>query len=227
MKVALCLITWNELDGCTHDVPLIDRSKFDEIYCVDGGSMDGTVSYLQEEGIRVFQQQRRGLNQACKEAVEHCSCDAIIFFHPKGSIPVTDTYRFRDYFEQGYQLVVASRMMAGAKNEEDSKLIKPRKWFVLFLALLAKTLFKREGNTIWDSLHGFKGVTVDAFRKMNISDRSPSIDIELVCRSYKKRMKRIEFPTTESPRISGKTHFKAIPTGKKLLKYIIWEIGRD
>ena len=29
MRIALCLITWNEIDGVNHDVPLIDRSKFD------------------------------------------------------------------------------------------------------------------------------------------------------------------------------------------------------
>ena len=46
MKFALCLITWNEIDGVKHDVPLIDRSKFDQIYCIDGGSTDGTVEYL-------------------------------------------------------------------------------------------------------------------------------------------------------------------------------------
>ncbi len=50
MTVALCLITWNELDGCKHDVPLIDRTKFEQILCVDGGSTDGTVEYLKEQG---------------------------------------------------------------------------------------------------------------------------------------------------------------------------------
>ena len=54
MKIALCLITWNEIDGVRHDVPMIDRSKFDQIYCIDGGSTDGTVEYLKESGIPVL-----------------------------------------------------------------------------------------------------------------------------------------------------------------------------
>ena len=69
-------------------------------------------------------------------------------------------------------------------------------------------------------------MTVEAFRKCNISDKSPSVDIEMVCRSYKLGIKRMEFPTTELPRIAGETHFKAFSTGKKLLKYLVWEIGR-
>lgn len=227
MTVALCLITWNELAGCKHDVPLIDRSKFEQIYCIDGGSTDGTVEYLKEQGIPVYQQTAKGLNQACKDGAEHCECDAFVFFHPKGSIPVEDTYRFREYFEQGYDLVVGSRMMKESRNEEDGHLLKPRKWFVLGLGLLGSTLFRKEGYRVRDVLHGFRGMKRESFLKLGISDMSPSIDIEMVCRSYKFRMKRAEFPTTEEARIAGETHFKAIPTGKKLLKYIFWEIKRD
>ncbi|MCI5953755.1 MAG: glycosyltransferase [Lachnospiraceae bacterium] len=226
MTVGLCLITWNELEGCEHDVPLIDRSQFDQVYCIDGGSTDGTVEYLQEQGIEVYRQTAKGLNQACKDGANFCKCDAFVFFHPKGSIPVEDTYKFRELYEQGYEFIVGSRMMKESHNEEDDKLLKPRKWFVLGLGLAAKILFKKEGNTIWDSLHGFRGMTVEAFKKCDISDMSPSVDIEMVCRSYKLKLKRIEFPTTERPRIAGETHFKAYSTGKKLLKYLFWEIGR-
>lgn len=226
MKVALCLITWNELEGCKHDIPLIDREQFEQIYCIDGGSTDGTVEYLKDQGIPVYTQTAKGLNQACKDGVDRCDCEALVFFHPKGSVPVKDTYRFREYFEQGYELVVASRMEKEAHNEEDDKLFRPRKWFVLGLGFLANILFRREGNRVKDVLHGFRGVKKDSFLRMDISDMSPSIDIEMVCRSYKLKMSRIEFPTMENVRISGESHFKAFPTGKKLLKYILWEIRR-
>ena len=226
MTIALCLITWNEIDGVSHDIPLIDRTQFDQIYCVDGGSTDGTVEYLEEQEIPVYPQTAKGLNQACIDGVNHCVCDAFVFFHPKGTIPVEDLYRFRAFFEQGYELVIGSRMMKDSVNEEDGRLLKPRKWFVLGLSLLAAVLFKREGNTVWDCLHGFRGMTRDAFKSLEISNFNPSIDIEMVCRTYKKHIRRIEFPTRESSRLGGETHFKAFATGKKLLRYIIWEIGR-
>ena len=226
MTVALCLLTWNEIDGCKHDIPLIDRSQFDQIYCVDGGSKDGTVEYLEENGITVYHQKKKGINQACLEGVSYCKCDAFVFFHPKGTIPVEDTYKFRAFYEKGYEFVVGSRMMKGAHNEEDNQLIKPRKWFVLGLGFLSKILFKREGNTVWDVLHGFRGMTLESFKRLNISDYDKSIDIEMVNRSYKFKTKRIEFPTTESSRIGGETHFKALSTGWQVLKYMRWEIRR-
>ncbi len=226
MTVALCLVTWNEIDGCKHDIPLIDKSKFDQIYCIDGGSKDGTVEYLEENGITVYKQQKRGINQACLEGVSYCTCDAFVFYHPKGTIPVEDTYKFRAFYEQGYEFVVGSRMMKGAHNEEDDKLIKPRKWFVLGLGLLSAILFKREGNFVWDVLHGFRGMTMESFKRLKISDYDKSIDIEMVNRSYKFKTKRIEFPTTESARIGGETHFKALSTGWQVLKYMWWELRR-
>jgi len=226
MTVALCLITWNELDGVKHDIPLIDRSKFDQIYCIDGGSKDGTLEYLESEGIQVFSQTSKGINQACRDAVDKCSCDAFVFYHPKGTIPVEDTYKFRPLYEQGYEFIVGSRNIKGGHNEEDNKLFRPRKWFVFWLALLSAILFKREGKIIWDVLHGFRGMTVDCFYRLNISNFDKSIDVEMVSRSYKFKVKRIEFPTLESPRIGGETHFKAFSTGKQILKYVWWEIWR-
>lgn len=226
MKITLCLLTFNELVGCKHDVPLIQRNKFDEIYAIDGGSKDGTQEYLKKEGIPVYIQPKKGLNAACCYAIEKCKTDAIIFFHPKGTIPVDDTLKFKKFFEEGYEFIVASRNMKASKNEEDNKILKPRKWFVTCLASFASILYKKEGDTIWDVLHGFRAITVKAFKKINPVDYGLSIDIEMVIRSYKKRIKRIEFPTKESPRLAGETHFKAIPTGIKLLKYLYREFKR-
>jgi glycosyltransferase involved in cell wall biosynthesis len=143
MKITLCLLTKNEIIGCKHDVPLIKKNLFDEIYAIDAGSNDGTVEYLESMNIPVFIQPKKGLNAACVYAFEKCSTDALIFFHPKGSISVSDTEKFRQYFEQGYELIVASRNIKNGRNEEDNQFLKPRKWFVSTLALISVTLFWR------------------------------------------------------------------------------------
>lgn len=67
-----------------HDIPKLDRNQFDQIYCLDGGSKDGTAEYLVSYGIEVYTQKENGLNQAHKEAVSYCCCDAVVFFIPKG-----------------------------------------------------------------------------------------------------------------------------------------------
>lgn len=226
MTVALCLLTWNELEGAKNDVPMIDLGKFDQVYCIDGGSTDGTIEFLTRYGIKVIQQSQKGYNYACNDAGNYCNCDAFVIYHPKGTIPIDDIYKFRDYFNKGYEFVIGSRMCKGAHNEEDDRLIKLRKWFVLFIALIAKVLFKHDGNTTWDVLHGFRGMTKNAFNIMKVSNYPMSFDIETCCRAYKLGINRIEFPTYESARISGNTHFKAFSTGLHILKYLIWELFR-
>lgn len=229
MKVSLCLLTFNELEGCKLDLPKIKKisKNFDEIYAIDGGSIDGTVEFLKKNKIPVYIQPVKGLNQACHFAVTKCKTDAIIFFHPKGTIPVEDTLKFRPLFEKGYDFVIGSRVIKGARNDEDSKFLKPRKWFVIFLAIIAAALFYRGNRVLWDVLHGFRGVTKKGYKKMDLKDEGKvTIDIEMVVRSYKKHIRSIEFPTKERARLAGVTHFKAWPTGKEIIKYIFREINR-
>jgi hypothetical protein len=160
-----------------------------------------------------LQGQPQGNKAACVYAFEKCRTVALILFHPKGSVPVVDTEKFRYFFEQGYDLVIASRNIKGARNEEDNKLIKYRKWFVTILAFISAMLFRREGIMIWDILHGFRGMKVKSFHEINPTVHGVTIDLEMVSRSYKKRLKRFEFPTMEAPRLAGISKFKELPTG--------------
>jgi len=226
MRLTLCLLTWNERTGCQHDVPILPRQRFEEVYAVDGGSTDGTVEYLRSQGVPVYPQDKPGYNNAYLSAFRRCRTDALILFHPKGTIDPRATLEFRRYLEDGNDLVVASRMIAGARNEEDSHIVKPRKWFVMGLAHTARALWQREGNTIWDVLHGCRAMRKEAFFAIEPLQDRLSIDLEMVVRSYRKRLKRIEFPVHEKPRSYGETHFRALPSGSRILRYLVQELGR-
>ncbi len=219
-------MVWNELEGCKVDLPRLPQNAFDEIYAIDGGSTDGTVEHLAEQGIPVYRQPKKGLNAAYVHAVEKSSCDAIVVFFPKGTIDPSSVLQFRPLLESGYELIVASRNIQNAKNEDDNRFLKPRKWAVLGLAHLASLIWRREGYLVRDVLHGYKAFTASAFKKIAPLDFGLSIDIEMVIRSYKFRLKRAEIPVIEMPRSFGTSHFKMIPTGLKLLKYLWFEIRR-
>jgi glycosyltransferase involved in cell wall biosynthesis len=224
MRISLCLLVWNEIEGCRHDVPQIPRQAFEEIYAVDAGSTDGTVAYLESQGIPTYRQPKKGLNAAYVHAVEKSTCGAVVVFFPKGTTSPADLLKFRPLFEAGYDLVIASRNIRGGKNEEDSGFLKPRKWAAAVLAIVTALLWRREGVLIRDVLHGFKGFTVSAFKKMNVRDYGMAIDIEMVVRSYRLRIKRVEFPTRENPRPHGHSHFPFWRTGFNLAKYLWSEI---
>jgi glycosyltransferase involved in cell wall biosynthesis len=226
MRLTLCLLTWNEIEGCRHDVPRLPIDQFEEIFAVDASSDDGTVEYLQSRDIVVHRQDLPTYNGAYRCAFDRCTTDAVVFFQPKGSINPGDVLRFRPFFEDGADLVIGSRIGRGARNEEDDQPIRPRKWFGVALALTAAALWRRQGRVAWDVLHGFRGMRASAFRQINPLPSGVSIDLEMVVRAYKRRLCIASFPVEERRRLAGGTHFPAWRTGKQLLKYCWREIGR-
>ena len=227
MRLALCLLTRNEIDGCRHDVPNIPLSSFDAVYCVDGNSTDGTIEYLESVDVRVIKQQIRGYNGAYIEAFDEAArlgMDAVIFYHPKGAIDPAVVLQFREPLENGNTLVIASRICKGAINEEDRQLIKPRKWFVIGMGSLLWICFGRRKAFAMDVLHGCRAMRTDSFMSTNVRREGLTADLEMVVGAYRLKQAVAEFPVTENPRLAGETHFKALPTGWRLIKYVCSEL---
>ena len=91
---------------------------------VDGGSQDGTIEQYAKHSVRVVPQTTRGRGAAMRLAAESTNADYLIFFSPDGNEDWRDISKFRSYFEQGYDLVIASRTTKGAHNEEDDQVLR-------------------------------------------------------------------------------------------------------
>ena len=88
MKTSLIIPTLNEIDGVREVLPRIDPRWCDEILVVDGGSTDGTVEWLRENGYRVIVQDVPGIGNAYRQAYRHTTGDVVVTFSPDGnSIP--------------------------------------------------------------------------------------------------------------------------------------------
>jgi glycosyltransferase involved in cell wall biosynthesis len=223
-KTSLCFIVWNEQLGCEYDLPKFDFAGFDEVFAIDGGSVDGTVDVLQKHGVTVHQQKARSLNAAYWQAVETAAHENIVVFFPKGTLDTSVAKEASSLLLRGNALVVASRLIKGARNEEDDHFFRPRKWGIKVLALIAALCWRRRGSVIWDVLHGVKGFTKQAFLDMNPARVGVSIDLEMVVRAYRLGLPVCEFPVIESTRNWGETRFKILPTGIKLAKFLYREL---
>tara|TARA_B110000503_G_C7047515_1_gene370841 strand:- start:356 stop:1054 length:699 start_codon:yes stop_codon:yes gene_type:complete len=223
-KVSLCLIVRNEITGCKGDVPLLPKEHLNEIFAVDGGSTDGTVEYLESQGIKVYKQKKRGINNAYIEANEKSKNDNIIVFFPKKTIDPNIIFKFKKFFSEDYDLIISSRMHIQSVNEEDNQFLKFRKWSSLFLSKLVSIIWKKNGTQIKDILHGVKGWKRNAFNKMKILDHGITIDLEMVLQSYKLNLKSVEFPIQEKPLTYRESYFPFWSTGFKLMKFLIFEI---
>jgi glycosyltransferase involved in cell wall biosynthesis len=226
-RTALCLVVFNEFEGCKNDLPLIDQTEFDEVFAIDGGSTDGTAGILREYGVTVYPQRTRSLNAAYWQAVESSTCENVVVFFPKGTLDPAILFEIKKRLHDGHDLVIPSRIGKGARNEEDSKLFRPRKWGIRALAVFVVACWWREGPMLWDVLHGVKGFKKDAFLEMEPSRTGVSIDLEMVIRAYRLRLRTCAFPVQESARPWGNSRFKILPTGTKLAQCLIRELFRS
>ena len=221
MTITLVLLTRNEIEGVSALLPVIPFDAVDEAFVVDGGSTDGTVEFFCEHGIRVVSQQSKGRGEAFRIAMREATSDAVIFFSPDGNEDPADIPRFRPLLEQGNDIVVASRMMSGAFNEEDRQLLRWRKWANNVFNLLANVAFRRRGPFITDSINGFRAIWKEACMHLQLDADGFAIEYQMTMRALRQKMRILEFPTREGNRIGGESGAKSIPTGLRFLQ-IFW-----
>ncbi len=223
MKITLVILTHNEISGLRAVGPRIPKDAIDEILAVDFRSTDGTRQYLDTLGFRVIDQEIPGRGEAFRLAVEHATGDALIFFSPDGNEDTADIPKFRSYFEKGNEVVIATRMVRGAHNEEDDHWWRLRKWVNLAFTLIANVLWNRSGAYVTDTINGFRGVLKKTFNELTLDGPGYTVEYQMSIRSFKTRRRIVEFPTYEGKRI-GEGGAPGLPTGIVFVKLLLREM---
>lgn len=220
---ALVLLTYNEIEALPKLFDRIPRDCVDEFFAVDGGSQDGTVEWLRARGVQVLGQPRRGRGCAFAVALEAAKSDVLCYYSPDGNEDPADIPRlFVKLEEDGCDMVVASRMSRGARNEEDDHWWRPRKWVNLTFTFLANALWNR-GPYLTDTINGFRVVRADSFRRMECRVDGFVIEYLMSIRAMKLDMRLGEIPTIESPRLGGSSTAHSWPTGWLFLRRLAAE----
>lgn len=222
MKITLCVLTLNERPCLEEIFPKLPKlggtGAFDDIVAIDGGSTDGTVEYFREHNVPIIFQSRPGRGEAMLKAIRDVDCDAYLFFSPDGNEEVEDLPKFRPLLRDGADIVIASRMMAGASNEEDAHLFRWRKWANKTFTLLANLFFRTEGPYVTDTINGYRAITRSAAQELSLDASDYSIEFQMTIQGFKKRQNIVEFPTIEGHRIAGVTGAPSIPTGLRFVR---------
>jgi glycosyltransferase involved in cell wall biosynthesis len=200
MKLSLVMLTKNEIHGLRAIFDRIPLGEADEVFAVDGGSTDGTLEFYREHSIRVVEQRSKGRGEAFKLAFEHATGDAVLFFSPDGNEDPADIPKFRPLLDAGFDMVIATRMVPGARNEEDHLRFPWRKWANNAFNLMANWTWNR-GTRISDSINGYRAITKSAWRRLAVDGSGYTVEYQSSIRSMKLGLRVAEFATTESPRI--------------------------
>lgn len=223
----LVILTLNEIDGVSHIFPKLPHGVVDEILVVDGGSTDGTLEFFASRGVPVIRQQRRGRGEAFRLAVQHARHEFVVFFSPDGNEDPDDIPKLLQGLADGYDMVIASRFMPGARSEDDDKvLFASRRWGNVTFTWLVNRLWRRPVR-ITDTINGYRAITRAAFRRLDPDAAGYAIEFQMSIRALRLGLKVLEIPTQESDRIGrGVSKLNAVPVGFKFLFLMLREWAR-
>lgn len=218
MKVTLLVPTMNEIGGMKVIMPQIHRNWVDEILVVDGGN-DGTFEYAVEHGYRVLKQKSKGLVGAYREGVAAAIGDAIITFSPDGnSLPALIPLLVAKLHEGGYDMVVASRYLPGAKSEDDDVVTAFGNW------MFTKMINVAFSAKYTDTLCMFRIWRKDVFyRSIKMRTELSGLEPNLCIKAAKLKLKVAEIAGDEPARIGGIRKMSPLLNGTGILITIMLE----
>jgi glycosyltransferase involved in cell wall biosynthesis len=222
MKVTLFIPIKNEIDGLQVIMPQINPKWVDEIFILDGGSVDGSIQYLESLGHTVHQQKTKGVKQAFWEAFEKIESDVIIPFSPDGnSLPETIPQLIAK-INEGYDVVIASRYLGTSRSDDDN-----------FDSAIANRLLTKLINICFKASYTDALVMYKAFKKKHLyalgmdSLKNEHTEIMLITRGTRKMLKITEIASSEPARIGApgsRAHpglFGKYKSGALILKTIL------
>lgn len=148
-------MTLNEINGMKAIMPLVNNSWVDQIIVVDGGSVDGTVEWSLEQGYEVYIQKKKGFRHAYMEVWPQIKGDVVITFSPDGNSVPELIPLLIDKMKSGFDMVIASRYLDGAKSADDDLITAFGNW------LFTKTVNLLHGGSYTDVMVIYRAFKVN------------------------------------------------------------------
>ncbi len=221
MTSTLIITTRNEIEGVTTLIPRLPLTAFDQVLVIDLNSTDGTLDFFKTHHLRVIPQTLAGRGNAIRLAAQHATGDVMVFFAPDGNENPDDLLKLRDLIVAGHDMVIASRFLPGARNEEDVSWYRPRAWANKAFTLSVRLFW---GGTISDTINGYRAIRKDKLLELNTDEPGFAIEFQMSIRALKLDFKVKEIPTIEGARIGGHSTAYTIPTGWRVLRTLLKEI---
>jgi dolichol-phosphate mannosyltransferase len=219
--ISIILPTYNEAENIIPLIKEIDKTVKDkkEIIVVDDNSPDGTSNVVKEYAKKhkhVKLETRyhdRGLTNSIQHGIHVSKGDIIVwmdcdFSHPPSVIP-----SLLKKIEEGYDVAVASRFVAGGKAKSEG----PRDSLIGIILSNILNFFMQFllGNKFYDYTSGFVAVKRVVFQNITLRGDYGEYFIDFIVRVFRQKFRVVEIPFISQSRRAGESK-----TGGNLLDYI-------
>lgn len=223
MTTTLLIPTLNEITGMKAIMPCIKKEWVDQIIILDGGSTDGTIEYARENGFFVYVQQKKGFRNAYVEVWPKIKGDIVITFSPDGNSIPEVIPQLINKIKEGYDMVIASRYMGEAKSEDDDIVTGFGNWMFTHLLNFLYNAHYTDAMVIYRAYKKSMvyELQLDKDKGFAFAEKLFNTHVSweplLSVRAVKRKLKIVEIPASEPPRIGGKRKLQVLKWGAVFL----------
>jgi glycosyltransferase involved in cell wall biosynthesis len=221
VRSTLAVLVLNEIEALPQVLPFVRPEWVDEIIVVDGGSTDGTIEWCESHGYRVLRQSARGYGRGMHELVAAASGDIIVEFMGDGNCKPETIPLLVQKIKDGYDLVIGSRYMPGAKSYDDTAITRLGNWGFTHLI---NVLFR---GSYYDAMMGYRAYRKDAFLQLDLDSPGLCFPTQGSIQFARYGFSVAEVPSDEPARLGGVRKAENIRTGLELCRMIAKEAYRE
>lgn len=164
------------------------------VLVVDNGSTDRTGQVARENGAEVIVEPRRGKGRAIRTALEQAKADFVFMLDSDYTYPATYIPQMLDLLEQGYHVVIGSRLKGRVEPGAMSRFNLAGNHL---LSWTASILYFRKVSDLCTGFWGFRG---EAIKNLRLSAHGFEIEAELFAQLTKRGYLVAEVPIHYRPR---------------------------
>lgn len=214
--VCILIPTLNEEETIGGIIREFKSEGFENIFVIDGNSEDATRERAKREGARVEVQQGKGKGAAVKQAFERIGEEIIVMIDGDGTYSPSEVRKLIDPIVSGEaEHVIGNRFAYGGAF---AKLHRVGNW------VLNKIFGFGYGVRLKDILSGYRALTRESVKKMNLEKKGFEIEAEMAIESVKKGIRIKEVPIRYEKR-KGKSKLNFVRDGSRIA-YTLYVLAR-
>ncbi len=203
------------LDALNDAIAKLPQYKVETLVVVDSLE-DLTVKVAEAKGARILVNDKlKGKGNALYFGFNRSAGEVIVTFDSDGSHDPADLPRFVAALEEGYGLVIGSRVMGGSTDHDVIRLFA-NALFTVMVSLLFRM-------TLMDTLNGYKAFRRDVVLGYKPRTKGFDVEIEIVAKAVRKGYRIVEIRAHESRRAGGRMKSHAVRDGF----YLMWACLRE
>ncbi len=220
--ISVVIPTHNEAQNLIYVLPHIPPIV-SEVILVDGHSSDDTIAVAQQllPTIQIIKQVRKGKGDALRLGFAACTGDIIVMLDADGSTDPNEIPRFIEALIKGDDFAKGSRFLKGGGSHDITPL---RSLGNYGLGVLVNIFFNAHYSDLCYGYNAFWRYCLDC---IEIDCDGFEIETLINIRICKAKLKVVEVPSFERPRMFGQSNLRTFRDGWRVLKTIVKECFRS